>query len=531
MPNPPRAPVIDVWYGDNQTFGQNGIPQAWVNVLGNVATPSGIASLTYSLNDGPEQPLRIGPDDFRLVDPGDFNAEIAYSRLRPGPNVIRFAAIAKDGAEARHTVTINYVAAETSPLNYSIDWSTVSNIQSVAQIVDGNWALQNNAARTMQTGYDRLIDIGDMRTWTSLVGTAEITFNAVDGPNFGAGAIVGWTGHTLRGNGEQPRTGHPYTADFGYSETGLGIGANTSLTPETVLVQDTTRPVLGVKYILKFRVTSNTWGGSHFSQKIWRSGTAEPPDWQLEADGGFTRGSILIGAHHADISVGKINVTALDSAESSKVRDSEVRHLLSGLSLVVVWVGGVFLCSRARSPYVGALLLFLLMVPFFGPVRIWIIHLLQRESTEIAYLVLRVLRLPVIREGLFLSVRDVTTSSIGEIGSIRSSMALLIICILAARLYLRTWWEALPFVLLGLSVSVFQNGMRIAIMELLSLYVDSNFLQKNFHKVGGMVFFLVGLLMLWPIFVWLKSSELPDSVAGSQGEPAGAPEFASDAGR
>ena len=30
------SPVISVWYGDNQTFGQNGIPQTWVNILGSV---------------------------------------------------------------------------------------------------------------------------------------------------------------------------------------------------------------------------------------------------------------------------------------------------------------------------------------------------------------------------------------------------------------------------------------------------------------------------------------------------------------
>ncbi len=315
MPAPPNAPVFNIWYGDDQTFGQNGIPQTWINVLGNVSAPSGIASLTYSLNGGAAQPLWIGQNLVRLVDPGDFNAEIAYSSLQPGANTVQLTATDNNGAVTQHTVTANYVAGQTWPLNYSIDWSTVNNIQSVAQIVDGNWALQNNEARTMQTGYDRLIDFGDMNTWTNLVGTVEITLNAVDCTAYGVGPIVGWTGHTTANNGvilpDQPRTGHPFPAWFVYNGTGLSIYANTAKTPETTLVQNTTQLTIGVKYVFKFQVTSNTSGGSHFSFKVWQSGTSEPPDWQLEADGVLTRGSILIGADQADISVGAISITSL----------------------------------------------------------------------------------------------------------------------------------------------------------------------------------------------------------------------------
>ena len=36
-------PVISVWYGQNQTFGAIGRPQQWVNILGNVSDPVGVA--------------------------------------------------------------------------------------------------------------------------------------------------------------------------------------------------------------------------------------------------------------------------------------------------------------------------------------------------------------------------------------------------------------------------------------------------------------------------------------------------------
>ena len=117
----PKLPVINVWYGDNQTFGQNGIPQTWVNILGNVSARSGIGSLTYSLNGGPEQQLWMGPNRTRLVDTGDFNAEIAYSSLIPNANTVSFNATARDGFASKHTVTVNYVTGQTWPSSYSIN--------------------------------------------------------------------------------------------------------------------------------------------------------------------------------------------------------------------------------------------------------------------------------------------------------------------------------------------------------------------------------------------------------------------------
>ncbi len=50
-PDATDAPAINVWYGLNQTFGQLGTPQQWINILGSV---TGATSLTYSLNGGPQ---------------------------------------------------------------------------------------------------------------------------------------------------------------------------------------------------------------------------------------------------------------------------------------------------------------------------------------------------------------------------------------------------------------------------------------------------------------------------------------------
>jgi len=320
------SPVIDVWYGDIQNFGQHGVPQQWVNVLGTVSDPVGISSLTYSLNGGSQQTLALGPKYPRSVDTGDFNAEIDHTLLVAGTNTVVLTATDTQGRQTQHTVLVNYTTGQTWPLPYSIDWSTTSDIQSVAQIVDGKWKIQpDGTVRTQQTGYDRLIDLGDISAWTDYEVTAEVTVNAFDCHDYGVGIVVGWQGHTTANHGiikpDQPRVGHPFPGLGWFSTLGknlapnaqFNIYANTATTPETALAKDTSgrKMIPGLKYMFKFRTEQNAQGGSHYSYKVWLASSPEPANWDLQADGDRTQGSILLGAHRVDVSFGKINVVPI----------------------------------------------------------------------------------------------------------------------------------------------------------------------------------------------------------------------------
>jgi hypothetical protein len=325
MPPPPNQPVFNIWYGDNETFGQLGIPQQWVNVLGNVSAPSGIASASYTLNGGPSQFLRIGPNGTRLVDTGDFNVELDHASLNSGANTVVITATDNLGNTATHTVTVNWAnTGQVWPLPYSIDWSTVTNISDVAQVVDGKWAIQpDGTVRTMQTGYDRVIALGD-ETWTDYQVTAEMTLNSVDCYDYGSGVIVGWSGATYAPNAlqpDQPRSGHPFFGQGEYSTAGgppsnvaMDLYANTPDYPETTLVRDTSgvRLTLGVKYVLKLAVQRNPGNtSSQLSLKIWQAGTPEPANWLLQANTDASTGSVLLACFRVDVSFGKITVVAL----------------------------------------------------------------------------------------------------------------------------------------------------------------------------------------------------------------------------
>ena len=184
---------------------------------------------------------------------------------------------------------------------------------------------------------------------------------------------------------------------------------------------------------------------------------------------------------------------------------------LEAFSIVLVWMGGFLLCYGFVAFRAAAfpLLFLLLMVPLPDRVLDRAIHALQAGSTEIAYRLFQAVGTPVFRQGFLLSVPGVTVEVAKECSSIRSSIALFITCLLAAHLYLRTTWKAALFALLAFPLAILKNGIRIVTLTLLSIRVDPSFLTGNLHHQGGFVFFLVALLILWPVLLLLEKSENP----------------------
>jgi exosortase len=191
------------------------------------------------------------------------------------------------------------------------------------------------------------------------------------------------------------------------------------------------------------------------------------------------------------------------------------RLSLEALSLVLLWIGGFvgFYGLKAARAAIFPLLFLLLMVPWPSAVLDPVIRWLQEGSTDVTYAIFRALGVPVFREGFVLTVPGVAIEVASECSGIRSSMALLITCLLAAHFYLRTGWKILLFVLLVVPLSVIKNGIRIATLTLLSLYVDPSFLTGNLHREGGFVFFFLALAMMFPILRLLEKSEKRDHLS------------------
>jgi exosortase len=194
----------------------------------------------------------------------------------------------------------------------------------------------------------------------------------------------------------------------------------------------------------------------------------------------------------------------------SGLRISELNQFsLYVLALILLWIAGFafFLgptaLRRARFP----LTFLLLTVPIPDFLLDRSIYFLQKGTTEIAAVLFDWSGVPVLRDGFVFHLARVNIEVARECSGIRSSLALLILAILVAHFYLRTWWKKVLFMIAGLVVMVLKNGVRVVTLTLLASYVDPGFLYGRLHHEGGVVFFLLGLALLAPLLWLLKRSE------------------------
>ena len=209
-PVPAGDSAIDVWYGSNQSIGNIGQPQIWANVMGNVSDPDGVSGLSYTLNGGASQPLTVGPDGRRLSLAGDFNVDLSRTDLLEGDNQVEITAVDTHGSVTSTTVTVNYSSVATWPDTYEIDWSETQSIQDAVEVVDGEWVITPDGIRTVESGYDRLLAVGEL-DWDEYEVISSFTLHDYDLDEFaGVGLLGPWTGHTdepVSLAGLQPKTG------------------------------------------------------------------------------------------------------------------------------------------------------------------------------------------------------------------------------------------------------------------------------------------------------------------------------------
>jgi exosortase len=201
-------------------------------------------------------------------------------------------------------------------------------------------------------------------------------------------------------------------------------------------------------------------------------------------------------------------IASLISGGSSNLRLSSFI-----LALVMIWMSGfLLLFGKAASKAASFPLLFLLlMVPLPQSLLNRTIYILQTGSAWITGAFFDLFGVPALREGFVFHLPGVNIEVTQECSGIRSSMVLLILALIVAHFYLLTFWKKALFVIFGLFIMILKNGIRIATLTLLAMYVDPSFLTGRLHHQGGIVFFLVGLVLLLPVLWLLQRGEYPKS--------------------
>ena len=161
-------------------------------------------------------------------------------------------------------------------------------------------------------------------------------------------------------------------------------------------------------------------------------------------------------------------------------------------AVVLIWIGAfaLFFGTVAFRRALFPLLFLFFAVPIPDMFLSQLITVLQRRSADAAAAMFNLTGVPVLRQDLVFVLPGISIRVAEECSGIRSTLALMITTVLAAHFFLRSRWSMLVLCALVLPIAILKNGMRIATLTILAVYVNPGFLYGNLHHYGGIPFFL-----------------------------------------
>ncbi|HSW39791.1 MAG TPA: exosortase/archaeosortase family protein [Acidobacteriota bacterium] len=180
------------------------------------------------------------------------------------------------------------------------------------------------------------------------------------------------------------------------------------------------------------------------------------------------------------------------------------------LAVVIIWIGAFLLLFGLESSRkaIFALLFLLFMVPIPEFLLEPVIVGLQMGSADMTAFLFKITGTTHFREGVIFMLPGITIEVARECSGIRSSLALLITCLLAGHLMLQTTWRKWVFIAFAVPMAMFKNAIRILVLSLLAIHIDTRFMtESSLHRDGGILFYLLSLVLMLPILAILRRSE------------------------
>jgi exosortase len=186
---------------------------------------------------------------------------------------------------------------------------------------------------------------------------------------------------------------------------------------------------------------------------------------------------------------------------------------LSILPLLIILWGG-FLLFYGLHAFKAALfpLFFLIFVmPIPSPLMDRTIYFLQHASAEVSYVLLKLTGTPIYKENVTFVLPNLSVIIAPQCSGIRSGISMLILTVLAGYILLDTWPRRIALILAAIPILIFKNALRIGTLSFLAVHVDQRILTSRLHQEGGIPFFVVGLVLMYPILRLLTQSEYRSS--------------------
>jgi exosortase len=195
-------------------------------------------------------------------------------------------------------------------------------------------------------------------------------------------------------------------------------------------------------------------------------------------------------------------------------------------AVVCIWLGAfaLFFGGSALRAAIFPLLFLLFMVPIPEPFLSKTIYLLQAGSAVFVEAFFALAGIPYHRQQFVFDLPGISIRIAEECSGIRSTLALLITTVLASYIFLKAPWRRLVLCLAVIPIALFKNGLRIATLSILAVYVNPEFLYGNLHQRGGIVFFMIALIPMALLLKFLQKNEAQSfaapSVAGIRPSPS-----------
>jgi exosortase len=180
---------------------------------------------------------------------------------------------------------------------------------------------------------------------------------------------------------------------------------------------------------------------------------------------------------------------------------------LARLSLVILLAGLVllFLGSNFLRALLFPLAFLLLMIPIPAILFNQITFPLQIEASRVATFVLRLLGVPVLREGNVIILPVMSLEVAEACSGIRSLMSLTTLAVIYGYLMERRIWLRVLLALASIPIAIVANSVRIIGTGLLVQYWDADKAEGFFHASWGWIIFVLSLILLYALHAAILS--------------------------
>lgn len=180
------------------------------------------------------------------------------------------------------------------------------------------------------------------------------------------------------------------------------------------------------------------------------------------------------------------------------------------IAMILMWMAAFVWCCGVGTFCTGIypLCCLFLMIPFPAAWMDRAATFLQNGSAAAAFRILRLTGIPVFRNGMLFSLPGLDFEVGTECSGIHSSLALIMIAVVAGYLCLRSWWGRMALIVLTIPIAVLKNAIRIAVITILGARVNRVFFDGPFHyRYGGVVFSIVGVVLFVAVLTGLQMVE------------------------